>query len=106
LDTHVSDIWLAIVVVGTATVVLKATGPVLLGGRELPPRVNALVVLLAPAVLAALVVTQVVGGDRELVFDARLVGLVAAGAAIALRAPLVLVVVAAAAATATARALT
>jgi hypothetical protein len=69
LDTHVSDIWLAIVVVGTATVVLKATGPVLLGGRELPPRVNALVVLLAPAVLAALVVTQVVGGDRELVFD-------------------------------------
>jgi branched-subunit amino acid transport protein len=102
----VSDVWLAIVVVGAATVMLKATGPVLLGGRELPPRVNALVVLLAPAVLAALVVTQVVGGDRELIFDARLVGLVAAGVAIALRAPLVLVVVVAAAATAAARALT
>ena len=101
-----SDVWLAIVVVGAATVMLKATGPVLLGGRELPPRVNALVGLLAPAVLAALVVTQVVGGDRELVFDARLVGLAAAGAAIALRAPLVLVVVVAAAATAAARTLT
>ena len=101
-----SDVWLAVVVVGAATVLLKATGPVLLGGRELPPRVNALVVLLAPAVLAALVVTQVVGGDRELVFDARLVGLGAAGAAIALRAPLVAVVVIAAAATAGVRALT
>jgi branched-subunit amino acid transport protein len=102
----VSDVWLAIVVVGAATVMLKATGPVLLGGRELPPRVNALVVLLAPAVLAALVVTQVVGGDRELVFDARLVGLGGAGVAILLRAPLVLVVVIAAAATAGVRALT
>jgi branched-subunit amino acid transport protein len=101
-----SEVWIAIVVVGAATVTLKATGPVLLGGRELPPKVNALVVLLAPAVLAALVVTQVVGGDRELVFDARLVGLAAAAASIALRAPLVLVVVVAAAATAAARALT
>jgi branched-subunit amino acid transport protein len=100
-----SDVWLAIVVVGVATVFLKATGPVLLGGRELPARVNALAVLLAPAVLAALVVTQVLAGERELVFDARLVGLGAAIAAITLRAPLVLVVVVAAAATAVARAL-
>jgi branched-subunit amino acid transport protein len=102
----VSDVWLAIAVVGAATVMLKATGPVLLGGRELSPRVNALVVLLAPAVLAALVVTQVVGGDRELVFDARLIGLGAAGVAILLRAPLVVVVVIAAAATGGVRALT
>ena len=101
-----SEVWLAIVVVGAATVMLKATGPVLLGGRQLPSRVNALVVLLAPAVLAALVVTQVGGGDRELVFDARLVGLGAAGVAILLRAPLVAVVVIAAAATAGMRALT
>jgi branched-subunit amino acid transport protein len=101
-----SAAWLAIVVVGGATIVLKATGPVLLGGRDLPPRVNALVVLLAPAVLAALVVTQVVGGERELVFDARLVGLGAAVVAIALRAPLLVVVVAAAASTAATRALT
>ena len=78
----------------------------LLGGRDLPPHVDALVVLLAPAVLAALVVTQIVAGDRELVFDARLVGLGAAGVAIALRAPLVVVVAVAAAATAAARALT
>jgi branched-subunit amino acid transport protein len=102
----VSAVWLAVVVVGVATVLLKATGPVLLGGRELPPHVNALVVLLAPAVLAALVVTQVVGGDRELVFDARLAGLGTAAGAIALRAPLLVVVIVAATATAIVRALT
>ena len=98
-----SAVWLAVMVVGAATILLKATGPVLLGGRELPPHVNALVVLLAPAVLAALVVTQVVGGDRELVFDARLVGLGAACIAIALRAPLLVVVIVAAGTTALAR---
>ena len=64
---------------------------------------SGLVALLAPAVLAALVVTQVVGGERELVFDARLVGLGAAGIAVALRAPLLLVVIVAAEATALAR---
>jgi branched-subunit amino acid transport protein len=99
-----SAVWLAVVVVGVATVLLKASGPVLLGGRALPPHVSSLVVLLAPAVLAALVVTQVVGGDRELVFDARLVGLGGACIALALRAPLLVVVVVAAAATAAIRA--
>jgi len=98
-----SAVWLAVIVVGLATMLLKATGPVLLGGRELPSHVNALVVLLAPAVLAALVVTQVVGGDRELVFDARLVGLGAACISIALRAPLLVVVIVAAATTAAVR---
>ncbi len=48
LEAGVSAVWLAVVLVGAATVLLKATGPVMLGGRELPPRVNVLVVLLAP----------------------------------------------------------
>ena len=52
----------------------KASGPVLLGQRELPPRVASVVEVLAPAMLAALVVTQTVGGDRELVLDERLAG--------------------------------
>ena len=59
--------------------------------------------LLAPAVLAALVVTQAVGGHRQLVADARLVGLGAAMIAIALRAPLLVVVVVAAVAAAVVR---
>ena len=98
-----SRVWLAVLVVGAATMAIKAIGPVLLGGRELPPRVGSLVSLAAPALLAALVVTQAVGGDRKLVFDARLVGLAAAVVAIRLRAPLVAVMVVAAATTALVR---
>lgn len=98
-----SDVWIAVALVGAATVALKSVGPVLLGGRPLPEHLTGVVALLAPAVLAALVVTQVVGGDREIVLDARLVGLGAAVVALLLRAPLLAVVVAAAVATATVR---
>ena len=98
-----SDAWIAVVAVGTATVALKSVGPVLLGGRPLPDHLTGVVALLAPALLAALVVTQVAGGNEEIVLDARLVGLGAAAAAILLRAPLLAVVVAAAASTAIVR---
>jgi branched-subunit amino acid transport protein len=101
----VSAVWAVVLAVGAATVAIKALGPAVLGGRELPGPLTAVFFLLAPALLAALVVTQAVGGDRELVFDERLLGLGAAAAAIALRAPLLAVVVVAAAVTAAARAL-
>ena len=61
--------------------------------------------LLAPSVLAALVVTQVVGGDRELVLDERVAGLGVAAALLLLRVPLLVVILAAALVTALARAL-
>jgi branched-subunit amino acid transport protein len=99
----VSTVWLVVLVVGVATVAFKATGPVLLGGRSLPPAIAEVVALLAPVLLAALVVTQTVGGDNELVLDARLAGVGVGAVAIAARAPLPAVVVAAAAATALAR---
>jgi branched-subunit amino acid transport protein len=95
-----------VVVVSIATIALKATGPVLLAGRELPRATRGVVEMLAPALLAALVVTQAIGGDRRYVFDARLLGLGAAVAAIRLRAPLLAVVVVAAVVTAGARAVT
>jgi branched-subunit amino acid transport protein len=88
--------WLVIAVVGVVTILFKASGPVLLGSRQLPPRVSALVEVLAPAMLAALVVTQTVGGDREIVLDERLAGVAAAAVAIRLRAPLIVVMVVAA----------
>ena len=100
-----SSVWVVVAVVGAATVIFKSAGPVLLGGRDLPLRVRSVVALLAPALLAALVVTQAVGGDRRLVFDARLFGLAGAAVAIRLRAPILLVVVLAAVLTAAARAL-
>ena len=92
-----STAWLVVLVIGAATVLLKASGPVFLGGRVLPRRALALVEVLAPAMLAALVVTQAVGGDEELVLDERVAGLAVAAAAILLRAPLLVVMTLAAA---------
>jgi branched-subunit amino acid transport protein len=101
----VSEVWLVVLAVGAATVALKAAGPVLLGGRELPPPVVRVVVLLAPALLAALVAVGLFAGDRQLVLDERVAGLGAVALALVLRAPILVVVVAAAVATALARAL-
>jgi hypothetical protein len=99
-------VWLVVAVVAAATITFKAAGPVLLGSRPLPRGVAGVVVLLAPVLLAALVVTQTVGGEGHLVLDARLAGVGAGAAAIAARAPLPAVVIVAAAATAIVRALT
>ena len=96
-------VWVAVAVVGAGTIALKGVGPALLGRRPLPDRVGALVALLAPTLLSALVVTQAFGGSDGLTLDARLVGLGVACVAIAVRAPLLVVVVAAAAATALVR---
>jgi branched-subunit amino acid transport protein len=92
-----SAVWLSVIVVGAATVAFKATGPVLLGRRTMPSWLAGPVTFLAPAVLAALVVTQAVGGHREIVVDPRLAGLGAGAVAVALRAPLLVVMVVAAA---------
>jgi branched-subunit amino acid transport protein len=95
--------WVVIVVVGALTIVFKAAGPVLLGTRQLPPQVASVVELLAPAMLASLVVTQTVGGDHELVLDERLVGVAAGSLAVWLRMPLLVVMAVAAVAAALVR---
>ena len=99
------SVWIAVAVVGLGTMTLRAVGPALLCQRQLPERLDAVVSLLAPTLLAALVVTQSFGSADGIVADARLVGVGAAAVAVAVRAPLVLVVVVAAAATALVRAL-
>jgi branched-subunit amino acid transport protein len=99
----VSEAWAAVIVIGVATIAIKSAGPLLAGGRELPGPVADVVGLLAPAVLAALVVTQTVGGDEELVFDERVAGIAVASVAIALRAPILVSVATAAVVTAVLR---
>lgn len=98
-----TDAWLIVIGVGLGTMAIKAAGPVLLGGRALPPRTGAVVALLAPALLAALVVSASVSSGSELVADARLIGVGAAALALVLRAPILVVVLVAAAAAALAR---
>jgi branched-subunit amino acid transport protein len=91
-----STAWTVVLVVGLATVAIKAAGPVLAGGRQLPQSSARVVNLLAPALLAALVATQAFSSEETLVLDERAAGLGVAGVAILLRAPLLVVVVAAA----------
>ena len=98
-----STLWVAIVAVTLANVAIKAAGPILAGGRELPPRVNDVIALLTPALLTALVVTETFGEGDHLALDERALGIGVAAVALALRAPVLLAVVLAALATALAR---
>jgi branched chain amino acid efflux pump len=97
--------WIAVAVVGAATIAIKGAGPLVFAGRPLPQPVVAVMPLLAPCLLAALVVGQTVGDGRALVVDARLAGVAAAGVALLLRAPLLVVLGAAAGVAAVARVL-
>ena len=100
-----SDAWVVVLVVGVATMSLKAGGPVAIGGRELPPRALRMIAALAPALLAALVVTQALEDGQDIVFDERLAGLAVAAVLLAFRVPILGVVVAAAATAAILRAM-
>jgi uncharacterized membrane protein len=94
-----------VAVVGAATIVIKASGPVLVGAGGLTEPLTRVVDLLAPAVLAALVATQTLSDGENLVIDERAAGVGAAGVAVALRAPVLAVVAVGAAVTALLRAL-
>jgi branched chain amino acid efflux pump len=99
-------VWITIAGLCVATALIKAFGPLVFGGRTLHPVLARVIPLLAPALLAALVVTETVGGvGRSLVIDARLGGLLAAAVAISRRWPLAVVVICAAGTTALLRAL-
>jgi branched-subunit amino acid transport protein len=96
-----SDAWITIIALTVATVAIRASGPVLLGGRKLPPIVVRMIALLAPALLAALIVIGTfTDADGDLELDARAAGLATAGAILAWRRTAMLAAVAAAAAVA------
>ena len=60
---------------------LKATGPVALGGRELPAWFAAIVAMMAPALFAALVVTQALAEGRDWAIGADTAGVALCGIA-------------------------
>ena len=98
-----SALWVSIVAVTLASAAIKAAGPILAGGRELPPKSSAVLALLTPALLAALVVTGTFGEGGHLTIDEKALGVGVAAVALALRAPVLLAVVLAAVVTALAR---
>jgi branched-subunit amino acid transport protein len=101
-----TDVWITVAGVVVVTAAIKAAGPVALGGRELPEAAYAVIGLLAPALLAALVLTETFADAKDLTVDARAAGLACAGVAILLRAPLLVIVLVAAVGAALARAVT
>ena len=97
--------WILVGWLIATTAAIRAAGPVALGGRDLPARAMSVIALLAPALLAALVVTQTFGGEgSELTVDERALGVAGAGAVLALRGGILLAMAVALALTAGARA--
>ena len=101
-----TEVWITIAGLTAATVAIKAAGPLLVGDRELPASAYAVISLLAPALLTALILTDTFGREQDLTVDARAAGLACAGVAVALRAPLLLTVLVAAVGAAAVRAIT
>lgn len=75
-----TTIWLTIIGATVVTAIIKGFGPVVMGGRELPPRLSGVIILMAPALLAALVVTSVLADGDRLHIGAEFVGVVAGAA--------------------------
>ena len=97
----------AVTIAGCAavTAAIKAAGPIALGGRELPTWFTSVVILLSPALLAALVATQALAEGDRLALEADTAGVAAGGLAVWRTSSIVLCVVVAAATTALVRAL-
>ena len=61
------------------TFAIKAAGPVVLGGRELPAQALGVISLLAPALLAALVVTATLADGKEIAVGDQTAGVAVGG---------------------------
>jgi len=72
-------IWWTIIGLAVTTALVKAAGPVVFGGREPHPAFLRVVAMMAPALLAALVVTSAFSNGRHLEAGADTVGLLAGG---------------------------
>ncbi len=72
----------SVILIGGAALVtaaIKAAGPVALGGRELPDAFTGVIALMAPALLAALVVTSALADGDEWAIGADTAGVAAGG---------------------------
>jgi len=74
------QLWTLVAGCAAVTALIKAAGPVAFGGRELPASVAVVIALTAPAVLAALVVTQALADGERVAIGADSAGVGLAGA--------------------------
>ena len=96
-------LWLSVLAVTVANWLLKAGGPLVLGDRALPPVARRVVSLVAPVLLAALIVVELAGPHWGDVDGPQALGVAAAGLAWAARAPMLVAVLIGVVATATLR---
>ena len=100
-----TEIWIVIGLCAVVTAVIKGAGPVALGGRELPGWFGGVITLMAPALLAALVVVSALADGEEWAIGADTAGVATAGLLLWRGVNIVVAVIAAVAITAGLRAL-
>lgn len=86
-------LWLSMLAVSAATSAMKASGPLALGNHQLPVAARRLVTLLAPALLAALIVVDLGGADWADLDSPQVLGVAVAGTARAFKSPMLVAVI-------------
>lgn len=101
-----SEGWITILGLALTTVIVRASGPLVVRGRPLPPQLAGVIEMLGPAVLTALIVVELFSDDGEIVVGAAVAGVLAAGVVLLRRqSALLTAIIVAAAVTAALRAL-
>ena len=95
--------WAAVLALGVVSFGLKALGPVMIGRRQIHPRVTEALDLLPIPMLAAIVIVGTVASGHQLQLDARVPGVGVAAFLVWRRAPFLAVIAAAALTTALVR---
>ena len=99
-------IWICVAATALVSCAIKATGPALLGDSPLPARTADVIAVLAPTLLAALIISDVLGPGWSSADGALALGVATAAAARKAGAPTTACVTAAIAVTAAIRAVT
>ena len=100
-----AQLWIVVVACAIVTALIKGVGPAVLGGRALPAWSAGVIGLLAPALLAGLVVTTLLADGQRLAIGAQTAGVALAGIVLVRGGSVLTGVVVAAVATAGLRAL-
>lgn len=74
-----TQLWVVVAACAVVTAVIKAAGPVALGGRELPSWSAGVIGVMAPALLAALVVTSALAHGKHVAIGPQTAGVALAG---------------------------
>jgi len=100
-----TELWVIVLGCAIVTALIKGFGPVAIGGRELPAWSAGVIVLMAPALLAALVVTSALADGRHVEVGPQTAGVAVAGIVLARGGSVLMGVLLAVAVTAALRAL-